>query len=230
MSGPTYLKRFARQTIKVDGAAVEVFIMGKGATLPIGADLSEEMDRVSAQLGYWTAVAAEAKSEAIGVDAQYRAFRANAANAVLEATPNLAEWKVKARVDATAGFLQHKNAIAAAEKNLSLCEGMVLSFSKKANQLQSIGANTRSQMGAQGMTTPKRPKRGWDLSSKGSEHDDDPADDDVESLPDGSDPASSSSDEREKRMNEINAKRQRDKAKGKKTKGAKKVPKKKRSK
>ncbi len=227
MKGPSYLKRFARQTIKVDGTDVEVFIMGKGSSLPIGADLSEEMDRVSAQLAYWSAVAAEAKRDVIRVDAHYRRFRAIASNAALEATANLAEWKVKARVESTDGFIQHKEAVALSEKHLVLCNGMVMAFDKKANQLQSIGAKRRSEMGAQGMTTPERPKkRGWNLSGNGSEKDDEPS----EPLPDGSEPAASSAAERDQRMTEIIAKRERDKKQSaNKNKTKKKATKKKRA-
>lgn len=213
---PTYLTRFARQRIKVDGNSVEVFIMGAGATLPIGVDLSEEMDRVSAQLGYWAAVHADAKAEAIKVDAHYRRFRALSEAAILDSSPSIAANKIKAKIDGLDGFIQHKDAIAAAEKNVSLTSGMVQAFDKKANALQSLGAKARAEMGAQGMTTPKRPKRGWDLSGEGSEHDDEP----IKSPDDGQAIApKATAAEREKRMAEINA--------NKGTKGKKKPPKKK---
>lgn len=170
-----YVERFARQKIKVQGTVVDVFILGDGAELPIGANLSDEMDRVSAQLAYWGAVAADAQAELTQVDAWYRRFRAQHAADVLKRDPKAAEWKVKNAIEGSDGFVQHKNAIALAEKNLGLCEAMARAFEKKANQLQSKGASKRSEQNAQGMTTPEIPRegRGWNLSARGSAKDDD---------------------------------------------------------
>jgi hypothetical protein len=200
-----YLERFARQKIKVQGVVVEVLILGDGAELPIGADLSEEMDRVAAQLAYWGAVAADAAAELTQVDAWYRRWRAEATAAALAADPKASEWKVKNKVEAHDKFIEYKNAIALAEKNLGLCEAMVRGFDKKANQLQSRGAKARAEIGAQGMTTPETPRerRGWNLSGEGSEHDDDgiPAPSDGIRRP--------SRDEKIRRMEEINNARSR---------------------
>lgn len=170
-----YAERFARQKIKVEGQIVEVLIMGPGAELPIGPNLSEEMDRVAAQLGYWGAVLADAVGELKKVDAWYRNFRAEVTAACLGSDPKMAEWKVKAKIEGSKGFLQWKESIALAEKNVRLCEGMVRAFDKKANQLQSKGAKMRTELNAQGMTTPadEPEERGWNLSGEGSEHDDD---------------------------------------------------------
>lgn len=170
-----YVERFARQKIKVQGTVVDVYIMGDGAGLPIGADLSEEMDRVAAQLAYWGAVAADAQAELTQVDAWYRRWRAEATAKALADDPKASEWKVRNRLEAADGFIKHKEAIALAEKNLGLCEAMVRGFDKKANQLQSRGARMRAEIGAQGMTTPETPReaRGWNLSARGSDKDDD---------------------------------------------------------
>lgn len=199
----TYAERFARQRIKVAGTVVEVFIMGDGAELPIGADLTEEMDRVAAQLSYWGAVAADARAELTQVDAWYRRWRAEATAAALASDPKASEWKVKNKVEAADKFIEWKNAIAAAEKNLGLCEAMVRGFDKKANQLQSRGAKQRAELGAQGMTTPETPRapRGWDLSGEGSDHDDDQ----VSGPSDGV--KRPSRDEKIRRMEEINSAR-----------------------
>lgn len=205
---PEYAEKFARQKIKVMGTSVEVFILGDGAELPISADLSSDMDRVAAQLAYWGAVAADAQAELVKVDAWYRRFRAQAMRDLLTDDPKLPEWKVKNAVEASDGFIKHKDAIALAEKNLALCEAMVRAFDKKANQLQSRGAKVRSELGAQGMTTPETPRerRGWNLSGVGSDHDDD----DVDPSRGVRRP---SSDERERRMQEINGKKRRKKGK-----------------
>ena len=174
MSESEYVERFARQRIKVQGTVVDVYIVGEGAELPIGANLSDDMDRVSAQLAYWGAVAAEAQAELTQVDAWYRRYRAETARAVLASDPKASEWKVRNAVEASDGFIKHKDAIALAEKNLGLCEAMVRTFDKKANQLQSKGARARSELNAQGMTTPETPRegRGWNLSARGSDKDD----------------------------------------------------------
>lgn len=199
-----YAERFARQKIKVQGAVVEVFIVGDGAELPIGANLSDEMDRVAAQLAYWAAVVADAKAELTQVDAWYRRYRAEFALKVLGKDGKVPDWKVKYQIEASDGFVQHKNAVALAEKNLSLAEGMVRAFDKKANQLQSKGARIRSELNAQGMTTPETPRepRGWNLSGRGSDSDDDG----VTSPSDGV--ARPSQAEKIRRMEEINSARQ----------------------
>lgn len=198
-----YAERFARQRIKVQGVTVEVMIMGDGAELPIGADLSEEMDRVAAQLAYWASVAADAKAELMQVDAWYRRYRADFALKVLGKDNKIPDWKVKYQIEASDGFVKHKDALALAEKNLALAEGMVRGFDKKANQLQSRGAKMRSELNAQGMTTPETPRerRGWNLSGRGSDSDDDA----VTSPSDGV--ARPSQAEKIRRMEEINSAR-----------------------
>lgn len=205
MSEATYLARFARQKIKVQGTVVEVLIMGDGAELPIGKNLSEEMDRVAAQLAYWGAIMADAQAELTKVDAWYRRFRAQASAAVLAKDPKAAEWKVKNAVESTEGFVQHKEAISQAEKNVGLTEAMFRAFDKKANQLQSRGASMRSEKGAIGMSTPAEP-RGWNLSGEGSEQDD------LKSPTDGL-RNRPSDDERIKRMEQINSARRAQKRK-----------------
>lgn len=166
----TPAQRFMRQTIKVQGEDVSVAAMEAA----IGHDLSSEMDRVAAQLAYWGAVEADAKAEATMVDAYYRKFRADYTLTALQ-QPKASEWKIKALIEASPRFLEHKQAIAASEKNLVVAQAMVRAYEKKANALQSKGARQRAELGAQGMTTPAAPKErtGWDLSGEGSEHDDD---------------------------------------------------------
>lgn len=200
---PEYAERFARQKIKVMGTSVDVLILGDGAELPIGADLSSEMDRVAAQLAYWGAVAADAAAELTKVDAWYRRFRAELSREIMATDPKLPEWKIKLRIEASDGFIKHKDAIALAEKNLGLCEAMVRAFEKKANQLQSRGAKARSELGATGMTTPETPRapRGWNLSGRGSERDDDRV------VSPSSSVRRPSTDEKIRRMEEINGER-----------------------
>lgn len=176
----SYVERFSRQTIKVDGQEVEVVIMGEGSDLSIGHDISTEMDQVASQLAYWGSVHAAAEAEKIKVESWYRRFRAEIADSMLAADPKVAEWKVKASIEKHDAFIKHKEAIAMAENNVVLCGAMFRAFERKSNQLQSRGAAMRSEIGAQGQATRTQPKEvapqegepGWDLSSKGSEHDD----------------------------------------------------------
>lgn len=207
---PEYAERFARQKIKVMGTPVEVFILGDGAELPISADLSTDMDRVAAQLAYWGSVTSEAQAELTKVDAWYRRYRATTSREIMQKDPKLPEWKVKLAVEASDGFIKHKEAIALAERNFALCEAMVRGFDKKANQLQSRGAKQRSELGAQGMTTPETPRtgrRGWNLSGAGSDHDDDEVDSPSHGV------SRPTATERERRMQEINGKKRRNKGK-----------------
>jgi len=166
-----FKKKFTRQKIKVDGQEIEVIVLGEGARLPISSNISREMDRVAAEMAYWGSVLAEAEAEQIMVDAFYRKFRAEMKEAILKKDPKLADWKINARIEASSGFLQHKKAISQAQKNVSLCSNMVKSYAVKANILPSKGAHMRSEIGAQGMRTPK--ETGWNLSGHGSDHDDD---------------------------------------------------------
>lgn len=166
-----YKKRFKRQRIKVDGEEVEAIVLGTGARLPISSDISKEMDSVAAEMAYWSSVLAEAEAEQIMVDSWYRKFRAEMKEAILKKDPKLADWKINAKIESSKGFLQHKKAISQAQKNVSLCAGMVKAFAVKANILPSKGAHMRSEVGAQGMRTPK--ETGWDLSGRGSDNDDD---------------------------------------------------------
>jgi len=208
-----YVERFARQRIKVAGVELDVNIIGEGSELTIGVDLSDDMDRVSAQLAYWGAIAAEAKAELTQVDSWYRRFRATYASGVLSEDPKAAEWKVRNAIESTDGFVQHKQAIALAERNLALAEAMQRAFDKKANQLQSRGARTRAELNAQGLNTPAEPRepRGWNLSGRGSDSDD-------ETISPVDAVRKPSQAEKIRRMEEINARASRGKKKKKRGK------------
>lgn len=167
-----YRTQFARKKIKVQGIVVEVLILGKRAELTIDPDLSQEMDRVAAQLGYWGSVLASAKKERIQTDSSYRSFRARGLEQIIKKDSKLAFEKAKALVEALAGFSQFKEAIAQAEENVELCQAMVDAFDKKGNVLQSKGAYMRDVMKHQGKVTPEKP-RGWNLSGDHKDDDDD---------------------------------------------------------
>lgn len=150
MSGP-----FHKRTIKVNGEEVTLDV---SVDLFVG-DLSGDMDRVAAQMGFWGNVWAAAVQERDEAEAYYRQWRARMTEKILEGDPKLAEWKVRARVEADGTFLKLKHALALAEGNVIMAKATFESLDKKSNQLQSKGAMSRSELDATGMHTPAKPKR-----------------------------------------------------------------------
>lgn len=141
-----------RRPIKVHGVEVPP----AGDDLGI-VDLSTDMDRVAALMGFWGSVWASAVEEHAMADAHYRSWRARETQRLLDSSPKLAEWKLKADIEASPHFLALKQAIASAERNVVHAKATFESFSKKANQLQSKGAMLRDELGATGMHTPSEP-------------------------------------------------------------------------
>lgn len=141
---------FGKREIVVMGQVVELNV---DADLPI-ADISADMDKVAAQMAWWGSVWAAAEREKIDADAYYRRWRAQKTNDVLAADPKLAEWKLKAAIEADENFVKLKAALAQAEENTLLARNVFLSLDKKANQLQSRGAAARQTMAREGMATP----------------------------------------------------------------------------
>lgn len=132
-------ERFTVVDFKVDGEQI---------TAPVVTDLTieeigEDMDMVAAQMGYWGNVLAAAEEELAAADAAYRSWRGNMGMKLLEDNPKLGEWKTKQMVDASPQFLEHKAAIAKAQRALTICDRIFQAYAKKANVLQSRGANER---------------------------------------------------------------------------------------
>jgi hypothetical protein len=141
--------KFKSIDIKVDGETIRAPIFNDLTIRSIG----NEMDSVAAQMGYWGVVLAAASEDFAAADAVYRNWRATTTNALLDADPKLAEWKIKAKIEADSMFLTLKNKIAKAERNVIILEKVVDAYSKKANQLQSRGANMRAEMEKTGIYT-----------------------------------------------------------------------------
>jgi len=141
---------FNKRIIVVAGTQVEV----NTADLVI-SDISNDMTQVASQMAWWASVMGEAERELIEVDAAYRAFRSRKVGG-LPAT--LAEWRVKAAIDGDAEFRKHKADIARCEGNIATARGMFDAFAKKANVLQSKGANVRSEVETIGLHTPAAPR------------------------------------------------------------------------
>lgn len=140
-----------------------ITVWGEQIELPINdglpiADVSTDMDRVAAMMGFWASVWASAEREAEEVDAHYRRWRARKTAELLDGDPKLAEWKVKAQIESDDKFVQFKSAAAKCQEAIVAARGVVDSFDKKANALQSKGAMMRKELDATGMTTPAAPR------------------------------------------------------------------------
>lgn len=145
---------FGRRELEVQGMRI---LYDVNAEARIGPDLDQEMDRVSAQLAWWGSVAASAAKEAADADSYYRQWRAQRTKDLLQADPKIAEWKVKAEIEASEAFLELKYGVALANENAQLAVAMVQALKEKANLLPSKGARARAELEASGMTTPAKP-------------------------------------------------------------------------
>lgn len=146
---------FAKRTILVLGQKVEV---NTEDGLPI-VDISTDLDRVAAQMGWWASVWAAAERQEISTDAEYRNWKSRAIIEALDANPKDAEWKIKAVVEARPEFVAFQSNKALARDAAVLSKAFFDAFAKKANALQSRGASEREQLERQGLTTPAEPKR-----------------------------------------------------------------------
>lgn len=144
---------FKKVKIVVNGHEVEIDV---DIDLSI-ANLDIDMDRVASQMGFWGSVWSASIEEKIFAKAHYKHWRAKMTELFLSKEPKLAEWKVRAKIEATEEYLKFKRSLSIAEKNTMIAKTQFESFDKKANQLQSKGAMSRSEIGAIGMNTPATP-------------------------------------------------------------------------
>ncbi len=145
---------FSKRKITVNGTEIE---FDTKTHFPVG-DVSDDMRDVSALMAWWGSVWAAASAEQINADAFYRAWRAQASEKFLADDPKLSVDKLKNKVEAHPDFLKCKKALALAEENVTLAKAAFQSLDKKANLLQSLGANHREERKATGLTTPEKPK------------------------------------------------------------------------
>lgn len=127
--------------IKVDGKSVVM----DTKVLELG-DINEDMSKVPSHMAYWGVIWAESEKEKIAVDATYRAWRAELSRKTLVEEPKLAEWKVKNVVDSSPKFLQFKEAIGIAARNVTLAKSTFESYRAKASATQSRGAMLRANL------------------------------------------------------------------------------------
>lgn len=137
-------------------------VVGEQIRAPVVTDLTideigKDLDVVAAQMGYWAVVLADAEEELAAAEASYRSWNANIILKIQEDQPKLAEWKVKNLAVASPQFLEHKAKIARCQRNVSVLDRLFQAFAKKANVLQSRGANQREVHQRTGVYVPANP-------------------------------------------------------------------------
>jgi len=128
-----------RILVRVGGKEVDVT-----SEVAIGADLDDEMVHAPGQVAYWGSALAEAQFDAARVDSEYRSWRAQQTEAILDAEPKLAEWKVKARMESYPEFLAHKKKIAETDRAVRELWAVYEAFLRKVDMLRSKGARERA--------------------------------------------------------------------------------------
>jgi hypothetical protein len=146
-------------------AKIDIVIDGKkhhfdfAPELEIGPDLDEQMDKIAAQIGWTGEIWGEAKRAVTLVDAEYRQWRAQESKKLLDADPKMPEWKVKAAIESSPGFMKHKEAIAQTQRDEVTMATVVNAFKHKSEQLRSRGAAIRTELEATGMNTRTKADR-----------------------------------------------------------------------
>jgi len=141
----------AKDKILVDGKPIDIDI---SADLTI-QDVSDDMDRVAALMGYWGAIWAAAEEEKLNMDAHYRIWKAQQTKTIMSKDHKLALPKIAALIEADSNFKLLKASQARAVKNVIIAKSHFESFRVKASILQSKGAFLRAEHDATSMTTKK---------------------------------------------------------------------------
>jgi len=129
--------------------------------LAIGEDISDEMNKVAAQMGFYGSLYASASAKVEEMQVAYRKWRAEQTGAILKKIdPKLPEWKVSMLIEQTGEFAVKHNAISDAERRRDVLRAVYEAFRVKANMLQSKGAMLRAELDATGMSTPESRKEG----------------------------------------------------------------------
>lgn len=139
----------------VDGNLIQ---FDENSELVIG-DVSEDMNKVAAQMAYWGSIWAAAEQERILIEVHYRQWKAKVKFDILASQPKLAEWKVQTEMQTMPEYGRLYTAQAAAVRNATLAKSIFESHRIKANMLQSKGAMMRSELDSTDMKTPKEPKK-----------------------------------------------------------------------
>lgn len=147
-------KKYGIISVDVDGEQVS---MDVDEELRIG-DIDYDMGRVAAQMAFWGELWGQAESQRVEADSDYRFWRAQLGESILNKDPKIPEWKAKQKIEASPKFQRYKDGIAKAARNATMLRAVFLSFQTKASMLQSKGARARAEMEATGMATKRKPE------------------------------------------------------------------------
>ena len=134
------IRRFHRE---IGGRDVAVELDTR--SLEPGGDIDADAGTVASQVGLVGELLAVTTERLEICDAQYRNWRAVRCTAILSQEPKLAEWKVKAKVEADPGFLTHKNAIASHTGDLEFLRVYLSGLKTKASMIRGRIELTRNE-------------------------------------------------------------------------------------
>lgn len=123
----------------------EVVVELDTSTLDPSSDLDAEAGSIASQVGLVAEMMAVATERLESADSGYRHWRAIRVSQSLSSDPKLAEWKVKARVEADPGFMTHKNKIAALTGDVEFLRVYLSGLKTKASMVRGRIELTRSE-------------------------------------------------------------------------------------
>lgn len=145
----------------IDGREINVHLSLRD--LEIGNDFVREMATLPSLMGLVGELIADVTDAYQTADAEYRQWRGRQVGAVLAADAKLAEWKVKADVDADEEFAEHKRTIAGYEGDLEFLRGFQESLRAKSlmlnarvNMLRGTPSGDVPTYGADDAPAPRR--------------------------------------------------------------------------
>jgi hypothetical protein len=116
-------------------------------------DVSSDMEKVSAELAFYGRLTGAAEKSRDRIDAAYRNWKSNQMIAIIGQDPKLAEWKVKAMVEAKDEFAEFKAKHAEMSGVVTSLYWLCRALSHKAEILRSLGATMRSEAETTGAVT-----------------------------------------------------------------------------
>lgn len=135
--------------------------------LEISGDLDTEASEVAGRIGLVGELLADVTAAFETADAEYRNWRGRKAGAVLESDPKMAEWKVKADIDADAEFTTRKAELANYEGDLEFLRAYYDALKIKSQMVSARVSLVRGQLGSEGGldsnrrgSAPSAPPRG----------------------------------------------------------------------
>ncbi len=136
-------------TLEVDGSSITVDIEGDTSI----TDISEDMTNVASTLAWYGSLWAAAREALAEVEDEYRAWRAEETEKLLEDDLKQAEWKVKNAIDSMKEFADYKASIRKAQRLVDRLTVALEALRTKADMLRSKGANARAELDSTSMKT-----------------------------------------------------------------------------